>query len=140
VPTLGWIPPQPDNAHIEGFGELGKASADLPQTHHKERLGAQLVLALGEVANHAAPNPSFLIVARLGKPAAPRQDEGHGMFRDRAVVDAARAGEADAALCQLIARELIGAGADRLYETKFRRAVEKMVLPQPGDHQHIRLA
>src|SRR5271169_1344955 len=37
-------------------------------------------------------------------------------------------------------RELIGAGADCLYEAELRCAVEQAVLPQPGDHQHVGLA
>ena len=46
VATLGRIAPQPDDVHIEGFGELGEASADLPQTDDKEHLGAELILPL----------------------------------------------------------------------------------------------
>ena len=63
------------------------------------------------------------------KPAAQREHEGHRVLGDRAGVDPARAGEADAALCQLVARELVGAGADRLDEAQLLRAVEKAVLP-----------
>ena len=37
-------------------------------------------------------------------------------------------------------RELVGAGADCLYEAELRCAVEQAVLPQPGDHQHVGLA
>src|SRR5262249_34533324 len=33
-----------------------------------------------------------------------------------------------------------GAGADRLYETKFRHAVEKTVLPQSRDHKDVGFA
>src|SRR6516162_9930855 len=76
----------------------------------------------------------------LGKPAAQCKDEGHRVLRDRAVVDAARAGEADAALCQLFVRELVSAGANCLYEAELRCTVEEAILPQPGDHQHIGLA
>src|SRR5205807_5847836 len=59
---------------------------------------------------------------------------------DLAVVDAACAGKADAALGQLCARELVGAGADRLDEAELLGTVENAVMPQPGDHQHIGLA
>jgi hypothetical protein len=52
---------------------------------------------------------------------------------DRAVIDAARAGKPDAALCQFVPRKLVGAGTDRLDKTEFRRAVEKTVLPQTRD-------
>ncbi len=62
------------------------------------------------------------------------------MLRDRAVVDTARAGKADAALLQFFERKLVGAGANRLNEAKLARAVEKAVVPQPRDHQHVGLA
>src|SRR4029077_15608648 len=55
-------------------------------------------------------------------------------------IDAARAGKPDAALCQFVPRKLVGAGTDRLDKTEFRRAVEKTVLPQTRDHQHLGLA
>jgi hypothetical protein len=42
-----------------------------------------------------------------------------------------RAGEAHAALRQLFARELVSAGANRLYEAELLRAIEKAVVPQP---------
>src|SRR6516225_9279508 len=79
----GRIAPQPDDAHIEGFGQLGEASADLPEADDKEHLAAELVLPLGEIADHAAPDPLSLVVARLGKPAAQCKDEGHRVLRDR---------------------------------------------------------
>ncbi len=116
VATLGGIPPQPDDAHIEGFGELGEASAYLPQTDDKECLAAKLVLPLGEIADHATPKPPCLIITRLGKPAAQCQDQRHRVLGDGPVVDTAGTGEADAALCQFLARELVGAGADCLDE------------------------
>src|SRR5208283_3306646 len=106
------------------FGELGEASADLPEADDKERLAAELVLALRGIADHAAPDPFCLVVARLGKPAAQCQDEGHRMLGDRSVVDAAGTGEADAALGQLDERELVGAGADRLDIAELFGAVE----------------
>ena len=55
VAPFGRIPPQPDDAHIEGFGKLGKATANLSQTDDKERLGAEFVLPLREIADHATP-------------------------------------------------------------------------------------
>src|SRR5262249_19026016 len=55
-------------------------------------------------------------------------------------IDPARACQGNAALRQRCRRELVGAGADRLDEAQPRRAVEKLVPPQPGDHQHIGLA
>ena len=61
------------------------------------------------------------------------------MLGDRAVVDAARAGKADAALSQLFARELVSAGADRLDEAELLRTIEKAVVPEPGNYQHVGL-
>jgi len=75
--------------------------------------------------------PFYLVIACLGKPTAQSEDEGHRVLSDCAVVDAARAGKADAALCQLAARELVGAGADRLDKAELLRAVEQTVMPSP---------
>ena len=61
------------------------------------------------------------------------------MLGDRASIDTAGTCQPDAALGQLFARELVGAGADRLYEAKSFRLIEKLVSPQPGDHQHVGL-
>jgi hypothetical protein len=36
--------------------------------------------------------------------------------------------------------ELVSAGADRLYQAEVLRAIEKAVMPQPGDHEHVGLA
>ena len=135
----GRIAPQPDDAHIEGFGELGETSANLPQADDEERFAAKLVLPLRGIADHAAPDALCLVVARLGKPAAQCEDEGHRVLRDRSDVDAAGIGKADAALRQLFMGELVSAGADRLDEAELLRAIEKTVLPQPGDHEHIGL-
>ena len=83
---------------------------------------------------------AVLVVARLGEAAGQRQDQCHAVLGDGARVDAARAGEADLAARELFARELVGAGADRLDEAQPRRAVEEGVVPQAGDHQHTGLA
>ena len=55
-------------------------------------------------------------------------------------VDPGGARQADAALCQVVARELVGASADRLDKAQPARVLQQAVAPQPGDHQHIRLA
>ena len=72
--------------------------------------------------------------------AGERQDQRHAVLGDGASIDTAGAGEADLAARELFARELVGAGADRLDEAQPRRAVEKGVVPQAGDHQHVGLA
>jgi hypothetical protein len=94
----GRIAPQPDDAHIEGFSELGETAADLPQADDKKRLAAELVLPPGGIADHATPDALCLVVPRLGKSAGQCENESHRVLRDRAEVDAARAGKADAAL------------------------------------------
>jgi hypothetical protein len=116
--TRGRIAPQPDDAHIEGFGELGEASANLPQADDRERLAAELILPLRGIADHAAPDVLCLVVTCLGKPAAQCEDQGHRVLGDRSAVDAARAGKADVALRQLFVGELVSAGADRLDEAE----------------------
>jgi len=50
---------------------------------------------------------------------------------DGAGVDPAGAGEPDAAFVQLVARELVSAGADRLDEAQPLGLVEQLVAPQP---------
>jgi len=135
----GGIAAQADDPHVKGLGQPGEAPADIAQTDDQEALAAELVLPLGEIADHAAPHPPCLIVARLRQAAAQGQDQGHRVLGDRARVDAAGAGKANAAFCQLVARELVGAGADRLDETELPCAIEKAVLPQSRDHQHIGL-
>jgi hypothetical protein len=132
--------PQPDDAHIEDFGELREAPPNLPQPDDEKHLAAELVLPTRKIADHAAPEALCLVVPRLGKPAAQREDESHRVLCDRAVVDAACAGEADAALLQFLERKLVGAGANRLDEAKLACAVEKAVVPQPGDYEHVGLA
>jgi len=88
------IPPQPDDMHIEGLGEPAEASPDIAQTDDEERLAPDLVLTLGEIADHSAPHPFCLIVTRLGEPAAQCEDQRHRVLRDRARIDAAGAGQA----------------------------------------------
>src|SRR5216683_2426970 len=140
APAGGGTAPQPDDAHLEGLGKPGKASADVAQADDQQRLAAEFILAPREIADHLAPDALYLIVARLGKPTAQCEYQGHRVLGNGAGIDAARAGQADAALRQLVARELVGAGADRLDEAELFRAVEQPVMPQPGDHQHIGLA
>jgi hypothetical protein len=74
--------------------------ADLAEPDDQQRLAAQFVLPPAEIADHAAPMPLRLVVPRLGETPGERQDQRHRMFRDGAVIDPARAGEAYAALRQ----------------------------------------
>src|SRR5207302_7430333 len=121
------IAPQADDAHIEGLGEARQAAADIPKTDDEQRLAAELILALCEIADHLPPDMPVLVVARLGKAAGQCQDQRHAVLRDGARVDAARAGEADIAALELAAWELVGAGADRLDEAQPRREGEEDV-------------
>ena len=121
--------PQADEVHIEGLGQLGQSSADVAQADDEERLAAELVLALGEIADHPPPDALSLVVAGLRKTAAQGQHQRHRVFGDGPSIDAAGTGEPDAALCQLFARELVGAGADRLNEAEPLRPIEELILP-----------
>src|SRR5215469_7033469 len=103
--------PQPDHAHVEGFGELSDAPADLTEPDDEQCLAAELVLPAGEIADHATPYLLHLVVARLREAARQSEDQSHRVLGDRSVVDAPRAREADAASRQFFARELVGAGA-----------------------------
>ena len=55
-------------------------------------------------------------------------------------IDAAGASEPHAVLLERLARELVGAGTDRLEETQPLRARQEIVTPEPRDHQHVGLA
>jgi hypothetical protein len=125
----GRMAPQPDDMHLEGLGQLGQSFADVPQADDKERLAAELVLALGKIADHAPPHALLLVVTGLGKTAAQCQHQRHRVLGDRTSIDAACTGEPDPAPCQLFARELVGAGADRLNETEPFRPIEEQILP-----------
>jgi hypothetical protein len=81
-----------------------------------------------------------LVIARLWQPPRHGEYERHGMLRYRALVHTLCAREPHASAAQEIAVELIGAGTNRLDEPKFRRALKKLVSPEPGDNQYIRLA
>jgi hypothetical protein len=72
-----------DNAHVERLGELRKPAAGLSEADDQQRLAAELVLSLREVADHTAPDPFCLIVARLRKPARERQHQRHDVLGDR---------------------------------------------------------
>jgi hypothetical protein len=92
------------------FGKLREPAADLSEADDQQRLAAKLVLSLREVADHTAPDPLCLVVARLGKPPRERQHECHEVLGDRAGIDAAGAREPHAVLLERLARELVGAG------------------------------
>jgi len=62
-----------DHAHVERLGKLREPAADLSEADDQQRLAAEFVLSLREVADHTAPDPFCLVVARLGKPARERQ-------------------------------------------------------------------
>src|SRR6185437_5599136 len=121
----------PDDAQVEGTGELRQAAADPAKADNQQRLAAEFVLALGPLTDHPAPEMSPLVVTGLGETANHRQDERHRMLGDGARVDAAGAGEADAAFLQQVARELIHPGADRLNKSEALPGCEKPVVPQP---------
>ena len=48
--------PQADEVHIESLGQLSQSSADVAEADDKERLAAEFVLALGEIADHPPPD------------------------------------------------------------------------------------
>ena len=106
----------------------------------QQRLAAEFVLSLREVTDHTAPDPFCLVVARLGQPARERQHQCHDVLGDRAGINAAGAREPHVVLLEQLARELVGAGTDRLDETQPLRARQEIVAPEARDHQHVGLA
>ncbi len=128
-----------DHAHVERLGELREPAADLSEADDQQRLAAEFVLTLRDVADHTALGPSCLVVPRLGKPARERQHQCQDVFRDRAGIDAAGARQPHAVLRERLARKLVGAGADRLDEAQPFRSRQEVVAPEPRDHQHVGL-
>src|SRR6476659_7864843 len=92
-----------------------------PSPTTRSVFASELVLALRQVREHAAPHMLGLIIACLRQPPGQRQNERHHVFGNGVDIDALRAGEADAALLEHCTVELIGAGTDRLNEAQLRR-------------------
>ena len=63
----------------------------------QQGLAAELVLARGEVGDHAAPVLLGLVVARDVELPLHGEDQRHGVLGDGARIDALRARQADAA-------------------------------------------
>src|SRR6185369_15924416 len=124
-----------DHSQPERLREVRKPAADVAQAHDEERLAADLVLALGDVGDHAAPRMLRLVIARFGELARHREDEGHRVLGDGAGIHAASAREPDRALAELRAIVLVGSRADGLDESQPRRALEEMVAPE-SRHDH----
>ena len=95
---------------------MGQAPTDSAKADDQQRLAAQFVLALRQVADHAPPKALRLVVARLGKAPAEGQDQCHGMFRDRLRIHALGTGQADTGDAQRILAILVDTGTDRLDE------------------------
>ena len=81
-----------------------------------------------------------LVVARDMQLPFQREDQRHGMLRHRRCIDAACARQADAGTSEVLARVLVGAGADRLDEGEPRRLRDQLVAPQHRDAEHVGFA
>ncbi len=133
----GDVLPHAHHRHAEGLAQPRDAPADAPQPDHHRGLAAGLVLALGEVALHAAPDALGLVVACLGDAAQQCQHQGDRVFADGIGVDALAAGEADAGRLQHIAVILVGAGGAGLHEAQPGRDRRQVVAPHARADQHI---
>src|ERR1700733_1791537 len=91
-------------------------AADPAHADDQQGLAAQLVLALGEIANHAAPYLLVLIVARLRQAPCDRQDERDRMLGHGAGVDAGRTRQTDVLRAELLLGILVHARGDGLDE------------------------
>ena len=111
-----------------------------PRPTIDQRLAAELLLAQRPIADHAAPAPRPLVVAREMKLTRKRENERDGVFRHRAFVGALSAGQPDAALHEQRLVELIRAGAEGLHEAQLRRAREERVAPQARYDEHVGFA
>ena len=88
--------PQTDDVHVKGLGQPDQTPADVAEADDQQRLAGKLILALGEIADHTAPDALSLVVAGLGQTTAQCQHQRHRVFSDRARIDPAGAGEPDA--------------------------------------------
>ena len=127
-------------AHAEGARHPRQPRADAPEPDDQQGLAGELVLALRQVGDHAAPVPPGLVVAGEVQLPRQRQDQRHGVLRHRLGVDALRAGEPDAGGGERVAIVLVGAGADRLDEGEPRRARDELVAPHHRHAQHVEFA
>ena len=116
--TLRWIALDPDHAHAEGFRQLRQAAADTAQPNDQKGLTAELVLALSQIGNHAAPNVLGLVVSRFWQTPRNSEYEGHGMFGDGAHIYPLRTRKAYPAPLQFFPVELVSTRANRLDEAQ----------------------
>ena len=99
------------------LAELGQPRADAAQADDQQGLAAELVLARGDVGDHAAPD-AWLPGCRgsVWSWRLQGQDQRHRVLGHGVGVDAGGAGEADAVRAQHLLIVLVDAGADRLDE------------------------
>ena len=83
VAAAAGIAPDADDAHVERLGELGQPRADAAEADDQQRLAAELVLARGDLGDHAAPVLRRLVVAAGVQVALERQDQRHGVLGHR---------------------------------------------------------
>ncbi len=126
-----------DHPHVERLRQGSEAHADAAEADNDQRLAAELLLAQRAIADHAAPLPRLLVIARLMKLTRKGENERHGMFRHRAFVGALSVGQSNAMLGEQRPVILIRAGAEGLNEAKLGRTCQQRVAPQAGQDEHI---
>ncbi len=140
VGALLGIAADTDHLHAEGLAELGEMAADVARADDQHRLSADLILALGQIADHASPEFFVLVVARLRETTGNRQHQGHGMLGHGAGIDAAGAAQPHSPGAELLLGILVHAGTDRLDELEILGERDHVVLPHAGSHHDIGLA
>ena len=110
-----------DHLHSECLAEHREMAADTAHADHQHGLAAEFVLALGQVADHAAPDLLVLIVARLGQASRQGEDQRYCVLGHGARIDAGGAAQTDVPARKLLPGILVHARADRLDELQLRR-------------------
>ena len=99
----------------------------------------QVVLAVGDVRDHAAPESFALVVATRVQLPDQAKSEPHCMLTDGIGIHACGVGQKDAPLTQALQWKLVVASADGLDIAKPRTMLQKLIVPEAGDHQHVGL-
>jgi hypothetical protein len=114
--------------------------ADAAHADDEQRLAAEFVLALAEIADHAAPHLLVLIVARFRQSTRHRKDQRDRMLGHGARIDACSTGKPNVLRRQLLPGILVHARTDRLDELQLGGGRNQLVLPHARDHHDIGFA
>ena len=117
--------------HIKRLADAGNAPANAACAHHNHGLAAGFILALREIAHHAAPEALGLIVARFRHAAQNAKHQRNRMFADRIGIAALSTCQPNTRRAQHIAVILIRPGAGALHKAQAGRELRQIIPPEP---------